>query len=129
MRTILTWYESAGPFTVPIALVGIAGLLLLTERVVSVVKQSRVRSRPFMERVISLARSDKIDEALRLCSEHQSALPDLGLVLLRSRSQEERDLLHMANATRLSVMPGLTRRLVWPPTLATVAVLVGILGG
>ena len=78
MRTILTWYESAGPFTVPIALVGIAGLLLLTERVVSVVKQSRVRSRPFMERVISLARSDKIDEALRLCSEHQSALPDLG---------------------------------------------------
>lgn len=128
MRTILTWYQSGGPFMVPLLLVGIAGLLLLTERVLYIVLRSRINARPFIERVISLVRANKLDDALKLCAEHQSALPDLGLVILRSRIRDETDLLNVAEATTLTVVPALTRRLTWLPTLATLAVLLGVLG-
>jgi biopolymer transport protein ExbB/TolQ len=128
MRTILDWYQSGGPFMVPLLVVSFAGILLLVERVFRIVLRSRINARPFIERVISLVRSGKLDEALKLCADHQSALPDLGLVILRSRSRDEADLLHVAETSTLTVAPALTRRLAWLPTLALLAVLVGVLG-
>lgn len=128
MRTILTWYQTGGPFMVPLLVVGIAGLLLLAERVTNIVLKARINARPFMERVISLVRADKLDEALKLCAEHQSALPDLGLVILRSRTNEETDLSNVAEAAVMTVVPGLTRRLAWLPVLANLALLIGALG-
>lgn len=128
MRTILEWYQSGGPFIVPLLLVGLAGLLLLTERIVFIVVQSRIHTRPFIEKVISLVRAGKVDEALQLCAEHQSALPDLGLVILRSRTRDESDLWHVAEMATLTVVPGLTRRVAWLATLANIAVLLGIVG-
>jgi biopolymer transport protein ExbB len=129
MGTLLKWYQDGGPFIVPLVIVGLAGLLVLAERVSHIVLRSRIHARPFMEEVISLARAGKVDEALKLCTEHQAALPDLGLVILRSRTSDERDLLHVAETATLTVVPSLTRRLAWLPTLATIAVLLGVLGG
>jgi biopolymer transport protein ExbB len=129
MATILTWYQSGGPFMLPLALVGVAGLILLVERVRHIVLRSRIRERPFMERVISLVHADKLDEALQLCAEHHSTLPDLGLVLLRSRTNDEGALHNVAEAATLSVIPGLRARLPWLQLLATVSILLGIVGG
>jgi biopolymer transport protein ExbB len=128
MRTVLIWYQSGGPFMVPLLVVGVAGVLVLVDRIVHIVLRSKTNARPFMERVISLVRTGKLDEALKLCAEHQSALPDLGLVILRSRSREETDLRHVAETATLTVIPTLTRRLAWLPTLAIVAVLLGAVG-
>jgi biopolymer transport protein ExbB len=113
---------------VALLIVGAIGVLLLLERIVTIVLRSKVNTRPFMERVISLVRADKIEEALKLCAEHQSILPDVGLVILRSRSRDEAELLHVAEASALTVIPSLTRRLKWLPTLAIVGLLVGLLG-
>ena len=128
MRTILTWYQSGGPFMVPLAVVGVVGLLLLVERVVTVVLRSKLNTRPFIEKVLSLVRAGKLEDALKLCAEHESALPDMGLVLLRSKSKDEAELMKMVEASELTVIPALTRRLTWLPTLAIVSVLLGILG-
>src|SRR5437867_4141385 len=128
MRTILEWYQSGGPFIVPLLVVGAVGLIVLIERFVTIVVRTRINARPFIERVISLVRADKLDEALTLCAEHQSALPDLGLILLRSGIHEENDLRHLAEASSLTALPAITRRLAWLPALAAVAVLLGILG-
>jgi biopolymer transport protein ExbB/TolQ len=128
MRTILIWYQSGGPFMAPLLVVGVAGLTVLLERFTVIVLRSRINARPFIERVISLVRSGKLDEALKLCAEHQSTLPDLGLVILRSRSRDEAALLNVAAASSLSVVPAIMRRLSWLPTLAIVAVLLGVLG-
>jgi biopolymer transport protein ExbB/TolQ len=73
-------------------------------------------------------RAGKLDDALKLCAEHKSTLPDLGLVILRSRSRIEGDLINVAEASSLSVVPTIMRRLSWLPTLAVVAVMLGILG-
>ena len=113
---------------VPLLVVAAAGLTVLLERFRFIVLRSRINARPFIERVISLVRAGKLDEALKLCAEHQSTLPDLGLVILRSRIRDEGALLDVAEASSLSVVPAITRRLSWLPTLAVVAVLLGVLG-
>lgn len=128
MRTILNWYQSGGPFMVPLLVVGLAGVLLLVERIVYIVLRSKINARPFMERVIHLVRTGKLEDALKLCAEHQSALPDLGLVILRSRSRDKADLLQVAKTSTLTVMPVLTRRVAWLRTIAILMILMGVLG-
>lgn len=127
MATILNWYQS-GAFIIPLILIDIAGLGVLIDRFVLIVLGSKVNARPFMERVVSLVRAGKTEEALKLCADHQSALPDLGLVLLRSRSRDEAELLNIARAALLTATHPLTRRLSWLPALAKSALLVGALG-
>lgn len=128
MRTTLIWYESGGPFMVPLLLIAVAGLAVLFERFSFIVLRSKINARPFIERVISLVRGGKLDEALQLCAEHQSTLPDLGLVILRSRSRDEDDLVNVAQASALSVTPRIMQRLAWLPTLSRVAIMMGSLG-
>lgn len=129
MDSILTWFRDGGPFIVPLVITGVAGLALLIERAAYVAVRSRVHSRPFMERVISLARAGKRDEALALCVEHQAALPDVGLVILRSRTADAEELHHVAKAAALAVLPTLTRRRDWLPALSRISILIGLLGG
>ena len=128
METLVYWYQHGGPVMPALLGISVAGLLVLADRFVQIVLRARTNARPFIERVISLVRADKIDEALKLCAEHQSALPDLGLVILRSRVEEEHDLQNVASAATLTVVPQLTRRLAWLPVVAKLAVLVGLLG-
>lgn len=128
METIVFWYQRGGPLMAPLFVVSILGVLILVDRFVHIVLRVRTNARPFIERVISLVRSEKIDDALSLCTEHTSALPDLGLVILRSRVDDESDLRNVASAATLTVVPQITRRLAWLPVIAIVAVLLGLLG-
>lgn len=128
MESVLTWYQSGGPFMAPLLIVGVVGLLLLVERVMHNVLRSRIVSRPFMERVISLTRAGHVDDALSLCAEHHAILPDLGLVLLRSRSADEAELRAIADASEATVLPSMTRRLRWMPVLSQLSLLIGVLG-
>lgn len=128
MSTIIQWYQQGGPFIWPLVFVGVLGLGLLVERVAYIVVRSKIHARPFMEQVITLVRAGKLEQALALCAEHQSALPDFGIVILRSRDRDETDLQNVAEAAMLNIVPALTRRLTWMTTLANVAVMLGILG-
>lgn len=128
MESVLTWYRGGGPFMMPLLIIGVVGLLLLVERVRHNLLRSRIVIRPFMERVITLTRTGKVDDALTLCAEHHAYLPDLGLVLLRSRSAQEDELRAIATAARHAVVPSMTRRLRWMPVLAQLALLLGVLG-
>lgn len=111
-----------------ILLVGIAGLLVIVERFYVVVFRARNKGRPFMERVIQLVRGGRIDEAIKACADSAAALPDIGLLILRSRSRDENDLQNVAAAAALHVLPKLSRRLQYLSTLAMVVLLLGLLG-
>jgi biopolymer transport protein ExbB/TolQ len=111
-----------------VLLVGVAGLLVMIERLYVIVLHSRNKGRAFIERVIQLVRGGKIDEAIKLCAASAAPLPDMGLLILRSRSRDESDLQNVAEAAALHVLPRLTRRMQYLPTLAVVAVLVGAAG-
>jgi len=128
MSTALEWYREGGPIMLLILVVGIAGLWILIERVYVIVVRSKNNGRTFIERIIQLVRAGKIDEAIKECADSTAALPDMGLLILRSRSRDEADLHNLANAASLSVVPRLTRRIHYLSTLALAALLLGFLG-
>jgi len=128
MGTTLGWYREGGPIMLLILLVGIAGIAILFERVYVIVVRSKNNGRAFIERIIGLVRGGKIDEAIKTCAASAAALPDIGLLILRSRSRDEADLNNVATTASLTVLPKLTRRLHYLPTLSICAVLLGWLG-
>jgi biopolymer transport protein ExbB len=111
-----------------IAVVGLLGLAVLLERFYIIVIRSKTNGRVFIERIIQLVRGGKIDEAITLCAVSSAALSDMGLVILRSRSRDEPELRQVATAVSLSVTPKLSRRLQYLPVLASVAIMVGVIG-
>jgi biopolymer transport protein ExbB/TolQ len=128
MSATLGWYSEGGPAMMLILLVGIAGILVVAERLYLVVFRARHKGRPFIERVIQLVRGGKVDEAMKACASSQAALADMGLLILRSRTRDESDLQNVADAAALHVLPKLTRRINYLPTLAVIAILLGALG-
>ena len=128
MDTVVNWYRSGGFMMHLILLVGVIGLAVFLERFYMIVMRSKVNGRAFIERIIQLVRAGKVDDAIKLCAQSKAALPDMGLLILRSRSRDEADLQNVADAAALSVIPRLTRRLHYLPMLANIATLLGLLG-
>lgn len=128
MQTIIDWYRNGGPIMNFILLVGVIGLAVFIERFYVIVMKSKSNGRVFIERVIQLVRAGKVDDAIKLCAQSTAALPDMGLLILRSRTRDEGDLQNVADAAALAVMPKLTRRLQYLPMLANVATLLGLFG-
>ncbi len=128
MDTMLEYYRSGGTVMHFILAVGVVGFAIFFERMYVIVIRSRINGRAFIERIIQLVRAGRVDEAIRLCAQSNAALPDMGELILRSRSRDEADLQNVSDAAALSVLPRLTRRLHYLPMLANVATLVGLLG-
>jgi biopolymer transport protein ExbB/TolQ len=128
MNTMLEYYRSGGGIMHFILVVAVIGLAVFLERFYTIVIRSKINGRAFIERVIQLVRSGKIEDAIKLCTQSRAVLPDMGLLILRSRSRDEADLQNVADAAALAVLPRLTRRLHYLPMLANVATLLGLLG-
>src|SRR5215213_366787 len=128
MGTTLDWYRAGGPTMLLITIVGASGLAILVERVYVIVVRSKNNGRAFIERIIQLVRGGKIDDAIKQCASSTASLPDMGLLILRSRSRDEGDLQQLAHAAALSVLPKLTRRLQYLVPLAVIAILLGVMG-
>ncbi|GAC1688349.1 MAG: hypothetical protein NVS9B3_06930 [Gemmatimonadaceae bacterium] len=128
MSSLLEYYRNGGPIMNFILIVALVGLAVFLERFYVIVIKGHVNGRAFIERVIQLVRAGKTDDAIKLCAQSKAALPDMGLLILRSRTRDEGDLQNVADAAALSVIPRLTRRLQYLPMLANVATLIGLLG-
>lgn len=128
MSTILHWFTAGGPFVAPVVLVGVIGLAYVAERIWYISARSRVHARPFADEVVSLTRAGNVEEALRLCADHQAALADLGLVVLRNDAADARTLRETSEAAALSILPP-HRRSAGPLTALTlILLLLGAVG-
>jgi hypothetical protein len=72
--------------------------------------------------------SGRSSSAIKLCTDSRAMLPDLGLLLLRSRSRSEPDLQRIASAAELLLVPRVRRRLGYLPVIGLVAFLLGVAG-
>jgi hypothetical protein len=106
--------------------IALVGLMVILERVYVVVIRAKTNARLFIERVITLVRSGKVEEAIRACASSRTAVADVALLLLRSRTHDEGDLNNVAHAAELSLTPRLTKRLRYLPSLGVAAVLIGV---
>ena len=122
------WFQGGGPIVSLIWIVAGLGGLLVFDRVYIIVARSGFNGRPFIERVIQLVRSGKTDEAIKLCTTKRTILSDIGLLVLRTRTREEIDLQHVAEAATLSLVPRLHRRIHYFGVLATMSAALGVLG-
>jgi biopolymer transport protein ExbB/TolQ len=126
MQTAAEWYAGGGPGMHYILATGLIGVAVILERIYVVIVRAKTNARLFIERVISLVRAGKVDDAIRVCASSRTAVADVALLLLRSRTHDEEDLHNVAHAAELSVTPRLTKRLRYLPTLGGVAVLLGV---
>ena len=122
------WLREAGPIVDLIWVVAGLGVLLIVDRIYVVVARAGFNARPFIERIIQLVRSGKIDEAIKLCSASRTILSDVALLILRTRTKEEVDLQNVAEAAALSLVPRLHRRIHFFPVLAAIALALGMIG-
>jgi biopolymer transport protein ExbB/TolQ len=128
MQTVGEWYAGGGPVMHYVLAAALVGLAIAVERFYVVVVRARTNARLFIERVITLVRAGKVEEAIRACASSRTAVADVALLLLRSRTHDEESLENVADAAALSVSPRLTKRLRYLPSLAVVAVLIGAAG-
>ncbi len=126
MQTAVEWYAAGGPVMHYILAIAVVGLAVAVERLYVVVVRAKTNARLFIERVISLVRAGKVEEAIRVCASSRTAVADVALLLLRSRTHDEEELENVAHAAELSVTPRLTKRLRYLPSLGAVAVLLGV---
>jgi biopolymer transport protein ExbB len=125
---LIQYFRAGGAIMYPILVVAVIGLAVFIERLYTIVIRSKINGRAFIERVIQLVRAGKNEDAIKLCQQSNAVLPDMGMLILRSRSRDEADLQNVADAAALAVLPRLTRRLHYLPMLANVATLIGLLG-
>ena len=122
------WSGGAGPIVLLIWVVAGLGALLMVDRVYVVLSRSGFNGRPLIERVIQLVRTGKIDEAIKVCVASRTILSDIGLLILRARSEDESALQHVAEAAVLSLVPRLHRRLHYFTVLAVASTALGLIG-
>lgn len=129
MPVITTAFATAPGSTIVLLLLTLFGLGVAVDRSF-VVARSRLsgHGRPFIERMVALVQGGEIDAALEACSSTRAILPDIGLIVLRTRMREEADLRAVAEAAVRSTTPKLVRRLRYIPAAATAAALVGAAG-
>ena len=126
MNVISTSLATAPGATLAILVAALFGAAVAVDRAV-VVARSRLsgHGRPFIERLVGLVQGGDIDEALAACSNTRAILPDIGLIVLRTRLREPSDLEALAAAAVASTTPRLVRRLRYISAAAVFAVLVG----
>jgi biopolymer transport protein ExbB len=122
------WFRGAGPIVGMIWVVAALGAVLIAERVYVVVARAGFNARPFIERIIQLVRSGKIDDAIKLCATNRMILSDIALLILRTRTKDETALQNIAEAAALSLVPRLHRRIHYFVVLAIAAVSLGAIG-
>ncbi len=111
-----------------ILVIGVLGLAIFFERVYVITSHTKGSERKFIDQVVNMARAGKIDEAIKVCDEHRTAMTYIGSLVLKSHGRSEADLQNAADAASVAALPALTRRLHYLPMLANVATLIGLLG-
>ncbi len=128
LKGLLEWFRNGGPVMYVILVVALSGLSIFIERFIVIGISSRINGPAFIDRIMQLVRAGRVDDAVRLCAASRAALPQVGLLILRSRSRDEGDLQTVSDAAALAIIPRITRRLQYLPMLANVATLIGLFG-
>ena len=87
MLAFLEWFRSGGVVMYFILVVAVTGLAIFLERFYVIIIRARINGPAFIERVMQLVRAQKMDDAMRLCAQSHAPLPDIGLLILRSKSR------------------------------------------
>ena len=128
-NSLIRFFQSGGPFMVPIALVLIVGLVIAVERYLYLAGIMRANRRDY-QAFLPLLSTGKIPELLKRTKASKSAV---GLVfqsgLARMETTRRRqDVEYAMEEGLLETLPGIEKRTPYLATFANIATLLGLLG-
>jgi len=129
MNTIVTFFREGGFFMYPVLLVAALGTAVVIDRVLCIMRAG-ASGEALWQQLRPLIASQRIDEAIKLCSSRPQPLYHVLLQGMKAaRQSDSRDTLqHAMEEATLDVLPPLERRTPYLPILANVATLLGLLG-
>jgi biopolymer transport protein ExbB len=116
-----------GPIMVPILLCSVISLAIVVERFLSL-RRNRILKYDILQRIEELLRDRKIPEATTLCKRYPSSMTRILLAAILNHDKSRQDIKEIIEDAGRHEIPVLERYLTVLGTIASIAVLLGLLG-
>jgi len=121
------WIEAGGVMMIPIILASIVALAIIIERFVYL-RQVRLDSDLFMEKIRRVLGADRVEEALSICKNTPGPIPGLIRAGIEERGGTKEEIKEAIEEEATREMPALERYLPALGTIANISPLLGLLG-
>lgn len=129
MLNIFMEFQKGGPWMYPIALVGIAALVIVIERMYALMFRYNIDGARFINEIRKYVMANDIAGAINYCNKE----PELAICRvvksgLTKANRTKGEIREAVNEAILEVMPGLEKGLGFLPAFANISTLLGLLG-
>ncbi len=129
MMELFDAFRDGGFFMYPIALLLIAGTIIIVERIYAILFVYQADGGSLMQKVQRLILDNNIDDAVKLCSSRkQAAIYQVFKAALVSADRPVEEIQDHMEVANMAVIPKLQSRMPYLFTIANVATLLGLLG-
>jgi biopolymer transport protein ExbB len=124
---MLEWIVQGGPVMVPLLLCSVISLSIIVERCLSL-RRNRILKYDILQRIEELLRDRKIPEASTLCKRYPSSMTRILLAAILNHDKGRQEIKEIIEDAGRQEVPVLERYLTILGTIASISVLLGLLG-
>lgn len=124
---MLEFVIKGGPVMVPLLLCSVISLSIIVERCLSL-RRNRILKYDVLQRIEELLRDRKIPEASTLCKRYPSSMTRILLAAILNHDKSRQDIKEIIEDAGRQEIPVLERYLTILGTIASISVLLGLLG-
>jgi biopolymer transport protein ExbB len=124
---MLEFVVKGGPVMVPLLLCSVISLSIIVERCLSL-RRNRILKYDVLQRIEELLRDRKIPEASTLCKRYPSSMTRILLAAILNHDKSRQEIKEIIEDAGRQEVPVLERYLTILGTIASIAVLLGLLG-
>jgi biopolymer transport protein ExbB len=124
---MLEWIVQGGPVMVPLLLCSVISLSIIVERCLSL-RRNRILKYDILQRIEELLRDRKIPEASTLCKRYPSSMTRILLAAILNHDKSRQEIKEIIEDAGRQEVPVLERYLTILGTIASISVLLGLLG-
>jgi biopolymer transport protein ExbB len=124
---MIEWIIKGGPVMAPLLLCSVMSLSIIVERCLSL-RRHRILRYDILQRIEELLRDRKIPEASTLCKRYPSSMTRILLAAILNHDKSRQEIKEIIEDAGRQEVPVLERYLTILGTIASIAVLLGLLG-
>ncbi|HSF30062.1 MAG TPA: MotA/TolQ/ExbB proton channel family protein [Candidatus Tectomicrobia bacterium] len=124
---MIEWLIKGGPVMAPLLLCSVISLSIIVERSLSL-RRNRILRYDILQRIEELLRDRKIPEASTLCKRYPSSMTRILLAAILNHDKSRQEIKEIIEDAGRQEVPVLERYLTILGTIASIAVLLGLLG-
>ena len=129
MAAAAEFYRNGAFWMHPIAFVSVIVVAVVVERVYFLLVRYNLNAKTFYQQVQKLVMNNQIDKAIKLCNrDPHAALPRVIKAGLTRANKGEAEISSAVEEEVLRLTPMINQRVIWLPSLASLATMLGLLG-